>query len=371
MTIPTDASKANLDQGTDDPKQARGDLADLVDKFNTLLTHVNEEALNVRDKGALGDGVTNDNAAFVTWLAAIAGGLGIIPAGSYVLPTGGLSIPSGTTIYCSPGAKFLCASGGDNIIVFDALGTTGTAKNITATPALNSSSVEVASGDIGTFAAEDWVEVFSDNIFDPDRTITRIGEIKRVLSASGTTVTFHGTLETPIQYSTNPQLHVITPVEDIQWYGGTFVGRTTGTDPAQLGIKFDYAVNCHVYTLRSEKMMAAAVQIFRSVNVWIHDATVFDSRKTSSGYGVSVGLSSQNCGAVNLFAFRCRHAFTTTGNAASGFNGFPIRCGVRKGVCFASIGDDWDTHAVGMEIFFDDCRSIDSGGSGFKLSMYS
>ena len=41
MTLPTNASKANLDAATDDPKLARPDLADLVDKFNDLLTHLN------------------------------------------------------------------------------------------------------------------------------------------------------------------------------------------------------------------------------------------------------------------------------------------------------------------------------------------
>ena len=41
MTLPTNASKANLDSATDDPKLARPDLADLVDKFNDLLAHLN------------------------------------------------------------------------------------------------------------------------------------------------------------------------------------------------------------------------------------------------------------------------------------------------------------------------------------------
>jgi hypothetical protein len=39
MTIPSDALKTFLDAGTDDPKQARGQLRDLVDSYNTLLAH--------------------------------------------------------------------------------------------------------------------------------------------------------------------------------------------------------------------------------------------------------------------------------------------------------------------------------------------
>jgi hypothetical protein len=41
MTLPASATKVYLDSATDDPKQARPELADLVDKFNALLTHLN------------------------------------------------------------------------------------------------------------------------------------------------------------------------------------------------------------------------------------------------------------------------------------------------------------------------------------------
>lgn len=40
MTLPASATKVYLDSATDDPKQARPELADLVDKFNDLLTHL-------------------------------------------------------------------------------------------------------------------------------------------------------------------------------------------------------------------------------------------------------------------------------------------------------------------------------------------
>ncbi len=83
MTLPTSASKANMDAGTDDPKQARGDLANLVDKFNTLLTHVTDYTtiFNVRDDtyGAVVDGVTDDVVAIQAAVdAATAAGGGTV-----------------------------------------------------------------------------------------------------------------------------------------------------------------------------------------------------------------------------------------------------------------------------------------------------
>ena len=53
MALPSDATKAHLDSSTDDPKQARGELASLVDKFNAL-------------KAALGDMVELDQGAGLT-----------------------------------------------------------------------------------------------------------------------------------------------------------------------------------------------------------------------------------------------------------------------------------------------------------------
>ncbi len=39
MAFPANATKVHLDAGTDDPAQARVELADLIDKFNSLLGH--------------------------------------------------------------------------------------------------------------------------------------------------------------------------------------------------------------------------------------------------------------------------------------------------------------------------------------------
>ena len=47
MPLPADATRIHLDAETDDPKQARDELSQLVDKFNSL-------------KGVLGDGVELD-----------------------------------------------------------------------------------------------------------------------------------------------------------------------------------------------------------------------------------------------------------------------------------------------------------------------
>lgn len=51
MALPTSATKVHLDSSTDDPKQARGELASLVDKFNALLLALGNVAELDRGQG--------------------------------------------------------------------------------------------------------------------------------------------------------------------------------------------------------------------------------------------------------------------------------------------------------------------------------
>lgn len=64
MALPDPATKTHLDSATDDPKQARGELATLVDKFNALLTALGTAA--EKNTGQSGDVIPllNDNATF-------------------------------------------------------------------------------------------------------------------------------------------------------------------------------------------------------------------------------------------------------------------------------------------------------------------
>lgn len=61
MTLPASATKVHLDAATDDPKQARSELASLVDKFNDLLTHMTGSTILSTPLGA-GQGLESDGA---------------------------------------------------------------------------------------------------------------------------------------------------------------------------------------------------------------------------------------------------------------------------------------------------------------------
>lgn len=58
MALPADATKNHLDSSTDDPKQARSELADLVDKFNALKAALGDMVELDRGQGLTTSGTT-------------------------------------------------------------------------------------------------------------------------------------------------------------------------------------------------------------------------------------------------------------------------------------------------------------------------
>ena len=76
MVLPSPATKVHLDAATDDPKQARSELATNVDKFNQLLTEVS----------AIGGNDLNGNALIIdadgdTYLQASSDDITVLTAG--------------------------------------------------------------------------------------------------------------------------------------------------------------------------------------------------------------------------------------------------------------------------------------------------
>lgn len=59
MTLPSNATKTHLDSAGDDPKQARGELASLVDKFNDLIDHLDDSTI-LSTPLAIGEGLESD-----------------------------------------------------------------------------------------------------------------------------------------------------------------------------------------------------------------------------------------------------------------------------------------------------------------------
>ncbi len=83
MTLPTNQTKEHIDQGTDDPKQARAEFSGNIDKFNALLVHLAESGITNYPL-TVGDGLQN---VANTSLAAK-----VLTAGGVQAPSGGIQL---------------------------------------------------------------------------------------------------------------------------------------------------------------------------------------------------------------------------------------------------------------------------------------
>ena len=91
-------------------------VTDLSTSLQTTITYVDQATTNIKKYGAIGDGSTNDTAAFNIALTAASGATLFIPPGTYILTPGALqNIPTGTKIQgAGIGATILKCSSGFN-----------------------------------------------------------------------------------------------------------------------------------------------------------------------------------------------------------------------------------------------------------------
>lgn len=73
MPIPADVSTVNIDSDQDDPRLWRADGLDHMEKFNELLSYLRTVAVSPLHYNAVGDGETDDTAAFTALEAAHSG----------------------------------------------------------------------------------------------------------------------------------------------------------------------------------------------------------------------------------------------------------------------------------------------------------
>jgi hypothetical protein len=320
------------------------------------------QAVSVKDFGAVGDGVADDTAAIQA--AVTAAKNIIVPTGTYKI-TANINLSSNQTIECQADVVFDVSSAPTGTRVFYAAGSFGSTYSLTADANVGATTLTLTSGDAANFAANDWIQIYSNTIYDPGFSAGKIGEMVQIASVVSGTITLKSPLDGG-NYTTaqSAVIRKATFVENISVIGGQFIGSSTST-VLHVAVRFDIAYNCSIYKSRAKFCNGNSFNIRDSLFCIASDIYVEDALNTGTGYGINWTGTCQDCKTVNSVFVRCRHAVTNT----SGGIGLCRRLSYENCTSYDSInnGDAFDTHSNGEDIAFVNCVSYDSSANGFNI----
>lgn len=330
-----------------------------------------ELMIDVRDYGAVGDGVTDDTVAIQAALDAGAGKTVLVPEGRWV-STWYLDVRSNTTLRIE--GEILCRVNAAGIRV---IGTRGDWRNLAQDAPRASRTITLAAGH--GLVVGDTLHIGSDQVFDGPSTNSSIGELGNVAAVDGNVVT----LRTPLMggpYTTakNAQVAKVNATKSVRITGsGGIRGRR---DPAlnQTGILVFYSENVRIDLQNSSDFNTRHIGIGNSQNVRVSNMTFDWAVHNNLGYGVSVFDAVSHVDIEGCDFSDIRHAFSTNNNANA--RGIPRRIRfARNDVNWTSTalggselgGDAIDTHSAAEDIWIENNSVYGSSGGGINVECKS
>ena len=264
------------------------------------------------DFGAVGDGSTDDSAAFYAALAASVGknldGLGK----TYKINTqynasgSGYHLRNMTLDYSS--APNFAIGTAETLLSFN--GTQGTAVTLTANTAAGSATITV--GSTATFAANQYAYLGSNGVFTSGTTVGQIVKIKSV--DSGTQLTLYN----PVLYAYNTantaSISPLTVASDILLQDVKFLGALANQ---QAALTFNYCENVRVDACTFNNFDYAGVQFARCINSSVANST-FRIIQGTGAVGVNIATASSNINVTgNYFEASTRGIVSSSGTGVN------------------------------------------------------
>jgi len=302
--------------------QHAGHLGDIIVP-NTIV--------NVRNFGAAGNGIANDQPKVAAAIASLGGTPGIVyfSPGTYLIQSP-IIVPSGVVL-CGQSPE-------DTTLLFDFVGhaiqlsgnETGPWISLVKSAAMHEDTLEVS--DRNVFAVGDYALVRQEN--DPSWNITdtwafySAGQVIRIAAVAGNTLTLERPLRHAYPLSRNPEIRRINAnknsgVDNLK-LERRLAGKATTRDNTST-IHFSYAAQGWVRGVHSYKAFGSHIAIDNSTQIevtgcYLNDAHEFDGG--GSGYGIKVQIRSGECLIENNILRMLRHAILLQAGANGNVFGY-------------------------------------------------
>jgi len=288
-------------------------------------------APSVTEFGAVGDGNTDDYAAFVAAIDTAQEGSAVrIPEGEYLLNSG-LVIDKGI-ILCGEGPDksrllFRCDEIAIDIVKYDRGDWVDLASGFTK------DSIELTLSDAAAIVPGDFIELQQSNnweIMDPDNIWRNdswapencVGQMMKVVSIDGETLTVDPPLHIDYQASFDPRIRRVGLVEGVGLQG-LYITRLDTNDNATIEMK--NAVDCWVRNCESENTFRAHVSTSSALWCEVRDSYLHHAHDYGGGghgYGTNLGTHTTACLVENNIFVNLRHSMLVQVGATGNVFGY-------------------------------------------------
>lgn len=293
--------------------------------FTTLKERIDNEQskrklqkyfTSVEEFGAKGDGVTDDYTAIknaITSLKTSGGGKLVFSPGKVYKCNSPLGLFEASNITIDfQGATLdfssVAANVASDLIGFKGTYSTGVSLTVDATK-----STRIVQVDTTGFAVGDMVRVYSNTIWDANRTSTKIGEIAFVESINSVAQL---TLTTPLfdtyLVSASAKIEKLTPVENIHIRNGKIMG-SAGNDE-HYGIHIQLGRSCLIENMNTYRVDKRHIVLTDCIDSNVENCTIKVANHTSQAYGISFVDATRDCVARGNHFTHIRHALSTNNN---------------------------------------------------------
>ena len=298
-----------------DDRQVNWNL--VIENHNFVIP---DQQINVKDYGAIGDGITNDQPAIQSAINSLNGRLGMVflPSGNYLL-TSPLTLTDSVLIKgnTSDSTALLFQFGQQTI------------NCINIQKGQNTNFVPITDG---FEKGSSWIQVNNPSAFSAGQTIEirqqngdwdvvpiswadySVGQITRITTIINNKLFLESPLRIDYSADLNPEIRTINPISNAGIECLKIKRSDAPTEGAGSNISFSYAANCVVRGVESDSSVGSHINVNASANLlidgcYIHHGYTYDGTGTR-GYGVTFSMHSSECLVTNNIFKKLRHAMS-------------------------------------------------------------